>query len=349
MGCGRGRGSGAATATLEALGILDRDGELHRWNAEQAELVRNLDEYTHQLVQLETGAEDTPVSERTARRFAVRNTRALHNTLVSMGGQPALSDILSALPPSKLRLAGGGGVAVATGAALGPLPNDFQKASRVHPDELKVDAQIIDFNELALQFETWTGQDELASRMSSPRPMDVPAASKKQPLSPRRFPSRGDSRTSLENVLVSPRAVLSSEVLLSPRSSGAVSPVAAAAVAWPQASPTPEPALPVRLPQWALNPVELGQGAGEEILSDEAMLAVHDAALEQFRVKFESDLRKQPRSGAHHPRQPQRSVKASDSKRRREAAAPTTPPTATPPATMTTTTTTSAAPPEQGC
>jgi len=210
------------------LGILERDGELHRWNAEQAELVRNLDEYTHRLLQLETGAEDTPVSERTARRFAVRNTRALHNTLVSMGGQPALSDFLSALPPSKLRLAGGVGtpVVAAAAAALGPLPNDFQKASRVHPDELKVDAQVIDFNELALQFETWTGQDELASRMSSPRPMDLPAAaasaassssSRKQPLSPRRFPSRGDSRMSMENVLMSPRTMLSSEVLLSRR------------------------------------------------------------------------------------------------------------------------------------
>ena len=119
------------------------------------------------------------------------------------------------------------------------------------------------------------------------------------------------------DILLSSRAP--GEVLMSPRL-GAFSPNVMAA--WPlSSSATPEPVLPaasaVRLPQWTLNPIELGQGEGEELLSDEAMLALHDAALEQFRLKFESDLRKQARSSSHN-RQTQRSVKSENKRLRKD-------------------------------
>ena len=344
-----------AIATLEALGILERNGTSNRWVSAQADAVRNLDAFTHRLLLLESGhegdsEEETVVSLHLTHQAAQRNTRALHATFNNLGGKPALDGFLSGLP-SKHR---------ATSAilpALGPLPPDFEKTSRVQPCDMKIEAQCLDFHVLASQFETWAGADHDVSRLSSPRPTISGAeslqAKRGLATSPRpqpiRRPSTGhDSndplRFSSRQAPGEPLGRANSDLLTFPQSAApSIAPASLSDLtspkdnggrhspplsAWPNTSSTsPEPFsnhASVRLPQWSVNPIELGQGPGDDIISDEAMLAIHDAALEKFRVKFESDLKKPPKigdrtrsDGVKRPSSRSGSVKT-DSKRRRD-------------------------------
>jgi hypothetical protein len=300
---------------LEGLGVLERRGALHRWNAAQAEVVQNLDAFTDHVLRLEAqlaaaGSEaeeednrleqdvETSVSARVDRMAATRNVRALHAAMAQLGGKAALDAFLGTMP-ARHRL----GAPVP--AALGPLPADTLLAFGPGSAELAMDSQPIDFGEIASQFEVWSGTDaEAVSRLSSPRPGEMV----------RRASIAHDSGRSPRDLgragAQPPEALL----LVSPREAQ----TAAAASAWPTMVSTPEPLhlSPVRLPQWTLRPVVLGQAAEqpgaaaqqlaeegeqeEEVLSDADMLRLHDAALETSRARFESNLKKAPARGHHH-------------------------------------------------